>query len=141
MGRSFVLASVVTAAAAGVLLPAPALTQDASPLAGVWTLNRSISELPREIGFNVNWIPSSSGAGQNTGSNRGGRGRGGSGSGGGNRGAAGAFSPRESSEDARRVQLLTAEVRNPPVRLMVIDTPVAVTITNELGQSRVLHPR
>src|ERR1700681_1322137 len=112
MGRSFVLAYLVTAAAAGVLLPAPAGAQDGSPLAGAWTLNRSISELPREIGFNVDWISSTSGAGQNAGSNGGRRGRGGSGSGGGNRGAVGAFAmPRESSEDARRVQLLTAEVR------------------------------
>jgi hypothetical protein len=141
MGRSFVLAYLVAAAAAGALLPALARAQDASPLAGAWTLNRSISQLPREIGFNVDWISSPSSAGQNAGSNRGGRGRGASGGGGGNRGAAGAFSmPRESSEDARRVQLLTAEVRNPPVRLVVIDTPAAVTITNELGQSRVVHP-
>jgi len=36
--------------------------------------------------------------------------------------------------------LLTAEARNPPVRVMIVDTPSAVTITNELGQSRVLHP-
>jgi hypothetical protein len=48
--------------------------------------------------------------------------------------------PQESYEDARRVQLVTAEVRTPPLRLMVVDTPAAVTITNELGQSRTLHP-
>lgn len=38
------------------------------------------------------------------------------------------------------MQLLTAELRNPPARLMVVDTPAAVTITNELGQSRTIHP-
>ena len=38
------------------------------------------------------------------------------------------------------MQLLTAELRNPAVRLMVVDTPAAVTITNELGQSRTIHP-
>ena len=59
--------------------------------------------------------------------------------------AAGARHPRfpprqESYEDARRLQLLTAEVRNPPTRLMIVDTPAAVTITNELGQSRTIHP-
>jgi hypothetical protein len=101
-------------------------------LAGVWTLNRSLSEFPRDIGFNVSWMPTSRGDGQNAGSNAGGRGR---------RGSPAPFSGRqESSDDARRVQLLTAEVRNPPVRLMVVDTPAAVTITNELGQSRTLHP-
>jgi hypothetical protein len=146
MGRTFVLVCSVAGAASGVFSVAAAHAQNASPLDGVWTLNRSVSELPREIGFNVNWIPSPGGSGgQNTGSAAGGvRGRRGSGGGGGGnagRGAAGPFSaPRESYEDARRVQLLTDEARNPPARLMVVDTPAAVTITNELGQSRVLHP-
>src|SRR4051794_39034953 len=102
MERSFMRVCFVAAAAAGVILPALADAQDVSPLAGVWTLNRSLSESPREIGFNINWIPSSNGAGQNTGSSAGssggGRGRRGSGGGGGgNRGAAGPVStPRES---------------------------------------------
>ena len=140
MARSFVLECFVTAAAASILLPAPARTQSASPLAGVWTLNRSLSEFPREIGFNVDWISPPGGGGQSAGSN-GGRGGRGSTGGGGNRGSAAPFSARrESYEDARRVQLLTAEVRNPPARLIVVDTPAAVTITNELGQSRTLHP-
>jgi hypothetical protein len=140
MKRSFVLAWFATAAAAGVLGSAPARAQAASPMAGIWTLNRSLSEFPREIGFNVDWWPTSSGDGQTAGSTGGGRGRRGS-SGGGNRGSAGPFAGRrESYEDARRVQLLTAEVRTPPVRLIVVDTPAIVTITNELGQSRTLHP-
>jgi hypothetical protein len=142
MGRTFVLVCAVAGAAAGVLPPAPAQAQNASPLDGVWTLNRSISEMPREIGFNVNWLPSTGGGGgQNAGATGGGgRGRRGSG-GGGNRGSATPFNaPRESYEDSRRVQLLTDEARNPPVRLMIVDTPAAVTITNELGQSRVLRP-
>jgi hypothetical protein len=131
---------VVTVGTAALLLPALAPAQDAAPLAGTWTLNRSLSELPREIGFSVDWIPSSSSGGQGAGSSGGGRERRGSGNGG-NRSAAGGFSvPHESSEDARRVQLLTAEARKPPVRLMVIDTPAAVTITNELGHSRAFHP-
>jgi hypothetical protein len=140
MGRPFVLVCFVTAAAVGLLRPAPAEAQNVSPLAGVWRLNRSLSESPPEIGFDVDWASSSS-AGQNAGSNGGGRGRRGSGSGGGNRGSAGSFPmPRESYDDARRLQLVTAEARNPPVRLMVVDTTAAVTITNELGQSRTVHP-
>jgi hypothetical protein len=140
MRRSFGLVCFVAAAAAHSSFPVPVFAQSVSPLGGVWTLNRSLSEWPPEIGFNVNWIPSSSsGTDQSTGSTGGGRGR--RGSGGGSRGATGSSSaPRESSEDARRLQLLTAEARKPPVRLMVVDTPSAVTITNELGQSRVLHP-
>ena len=35
---------------------------------------------------------------------------------------------------------LTDEVRNPSARLTVVDTPEAVTITNEMGQSRTFHP-
>jgi hypothetical protein len=139
MGRSLVLVCV-TAAAAVVLLPAPVRTQSASPLSGTWTLNRSLSELPREIGFKVDWLSAPGAGTQTTGSAGGGRGRRGSG-GGGNRGTSAPFTPsRESYEDAQRVQLLTAEVRNPPARLVVVDTPAAVTITNELGQSRTLHP-
>ncbi len=126
--------------AARLLLRASVDAQEVSPLAGVWTLNRSLSEMPREIGFNLNWLPPPSSGGQTAGPTGGGRGRRGSG-GGGNAGAGGPFSASpESYDDARRVQLLTAEARNPPARLMVVDTPALVTITNELGQSRTLHP-
>jgi hypothetical protein len=118
--------------------PAAARAQDPSPFAGVWTLNRSLSELPREIGFNLNWLPPSGDAGQQSGSS-GGRGRRGSSDGNRSAGVPNSM-PRESSEDARRLQFVTGEARNPPVRLMIVDTPAAVTITNELGQSRTLHP-
>ena len=107
MSRSFALVCALTAAAS--LFPAPARAQQASPLAGVWTLNRSLSELPREFGFNIDTLTTAGGR-------------------------------RDSSQDAQRVQLLTGEVRNPPGRLMIVDSPAAVTITNELGQSRTLHP-
>jgi hypothetical protein len=116
----------------------PARAQAASPLAGVWTLNRSLSEFPREIGFNVLGLTPSRGDDQGAAST-GGRGR--RGSSGGGRVSAPPFASRpESYDDARRLQLLTAEVRNPPARLMIVDEPAAVTITNELGQSRTLHP-
>jgi hypothetical protein len=36
--------------------------------------------------------------------------------------------------------LLIADLRNPPQRLMIVDAPAAITITNELGQPRTLHP-
>jgi hypothetical protein len=134
MGRPFssVCATLLIAASC---VSTPAAGQSASPLAGVWTLNRSLSEFPKEIGFNVDWVvpdpndPAAAGGG--------GRGRKASGGGGSGRSSA---TRRESSEDARRVQLLIAEVRNPPVRLMIVDNAAAVTITNELGQSRTLHP-
>jgi hypothetical protein len=134
---------VFVAAASSIALAARAPAQSVSPIAGVWTLNKTASDAPREIGFNVSWLPPESGAGQDSGSARGGgRGRrGSSGGGGGGARGGGAFSaPRESYEDSQRVQLLTAEARNPPARLMIVDTPAAVTITNDLGQSRVVHP-
>jgi hypothetical protein len=136
MQRLFVPISFVTVLAASGVLSSPARAQSPSPLAGIWTLNRSLSEFPREIGFNPSWITAARGDDQRSGTSGGGRGR----RGGGGR-ASGPIPARpESYDEARRVQLLTAEVRNPPVRLMVVDTPSAVTITNELGQSRTLHP-
>ena len=138
MRRSLPLACVI----AGLFAPAPAYAQELSPLAGVWTLNRSLSEMPREIGFNINFPSSPGGTGQTAGSSGGGgRGRRGSGGGGrGNAGPSGFPASRESYDDGRRLSLLTAEARNPPARLMIVDTPALVTITNELGQSRALHP-
>jgi hypothetical protein len=126
-------------AASGMATPVPVTAQSASPLDGVWALNRSASEFPREIGFNVNWLPTTDGTGQGAVPSSGGGGRGRRGSGGG-RSPGSPFRAPESYEEGRRLQLLTAEARNPPVRLMIVDTPAAVTITNEVGQSRVLHP-
>jgi hypothetical protein len=133
------LVAVVIALAAGAVLPAPVKAQPASPLAGVWTLNRPLSEFPADIGFNPAWMrePLADAPGGQSG--RGG-GRGGGG-GGGRQGAAPAFPTRpESYDEARSVQLLTAEVRNPPSRLTIVDTLSAVTMTNELGQTRTVHP-
>jgi hypothetical protein len=139
MIRRLAIACALTAALIP-LGPAAAAAQNASPLGGVWTLNRSASEMPPEIGFDVNWFPAPSGGGGQSAGTPGGRGRRGS-SGGGSRGGGAPFSvPREGYDDARRVQLLTAEARNPPARLMIVDTPATVTFTNELGQSRAIHP-
>src|SRR5215467_5943771 len=137
MGRFPVLLGL--AAALGVTAVDRVVAQSASPLAGVWALNRSASQFPREIGFNINWLPTPDGTGQSAVPSGGGGGRGRRGAGGG-RSPGSPFKPPESYEEGRRLQLLTAEARNPPVRLMIVDTPTAVTITNEIGQSRVLHP-
>jgi hypothetical protein len=130
MRHFFVTAICAVAAAA---MPGPAFAQSPSPLAGVWTLNRSLSEFPPDIGFDITrMLPPAEG--QGSGSSGGGRGRRGGGS------APPYTVRRESSEDAHRGQLLTAEARNPPARLMVVDTANAITITDEVGQSRTLHP-
>jgi hypothetical protein len=140
MQRLLVLISLVSAAAGAALLPSPARAQQAAPLGGVWSLNRSLSEFPADIGFNPAWMTAATREdGRGTGSSPSGRGR--RGSSGGGRESASPFSPRqENYEDARRIQLLTSEARNPPARLTIVDTPAAVTMTNELGQSRTLHP-
>jgi len=130
--------------ALALFLAAP-IPQDASPIGGVWTLNKSASELPRDIGFNPSWV-AGAGAGDGSTAKGGGggstRGRGGrGGGGGGSTGSAPPFAPRaESYDDARRLTLLNTDARNPPARLTIVDTPAAVTMTNELGQSRTLHP-
>lgn len=114
--------------------------QESAPLAGVWTLNRALSEMPREIGFNVNWVPPPD-RGRDTTPASGGRGGRRGAGGGGRTGAATPFAaPRESYDDAKRVQLVTTEARNPSARLMIVDAGPSITITNELGQSRTLRP-
>src|SRR5207237_245566 len=56
-------------------------------------------------------------------------------------GSSGIFTaPRESEDDAKRLQQLTAEVRKPSAFLTIVETPTAVTITDDRGQSRTFHP-
>src|SRR5207249_3626731 len=127
------LVTAITATLA-LAMPLHGGAQQVSPIAGAWTLNRSLSEMPREIGFNPNWFPPPTSTGRTGSTSSGGRGRRGSSSGG-NAGGAPFSAPRsESYDDSRRLQLLTAEARNPPARLIIVDTPAAVTMTNELGQ-------
>ena len=123
--------AVALATSAGV-----GMAQEPASFGGVWSLNRALSVIPREIGFNVDWMPPPEGR-RDAGST-GGRGR--RSSGGGRGGDAPFPVSRESSEDYRRVQLVTTQARNPPARMTIVDTLAAITITNELGQSRVLHP-
>jgi hypothetical protein len=129
-------------AAVCLVRPAEPHAQAASPLGGVWSLNRALSELPRDIGFNASWFPAAAGAesGQTSRSGgAGGRGRRASGGSGG--GAGGAFpAAPENYLDAQHLQLLTADARNPPARLIIVDNPAAVTMTTELGESRTFHP-
>jgi hypothetical protein len=136
MKRIGVIVTGCLALAAAAMLPVPARAQPASGLSGVWTLNRAVSEFPADIGFNPAWMTAPLAGAQGGDSNRGG-GRGGRGGG----SAAAPFAARpESYDDARLLQLLTAEARNPPVRLTITDTMSSVSFVNELGQSRTLHP-
>ena len=98
----------IAAAAVSLLRPIESHAQAPSPLGGVWALNRSLSEMPRELGFNVNWFPPPTAAdgGQPSGSNGGGRGR--RGSSGGSRPGSVFTAPRENYLDAQRLQAARA---------------------------------
>src|SRR5947209_7848803 len=136
MARSatpLVLAVLVSAA---ISYPRSGSAQNGSDLSGQWTLNRELSEFPREIGFGADWLAPARSAADPP-STGGGRGHRGSSGGGGS----GPFSTRpESADDAKRVQQLTAEVRSPSVHLSIADTPAAVTITDDRARSRTFHP-
>jgi hypothetical protein len=126
------------AALLGLLAPAPA-AQTPSPLGGVWSLNRALSTVPREIGFNVA-PPLGGDDGQASASGSAGRGRSRSGGGGSNRSGGAIPVVRESYLDGQRLRLATTEARNPPSRLVIVDNPGTVTMTTELGESRTFHP-
>src|SRR5262245_54360987 len=98
MQRSVALTCLLAASPAGIVVPRSVAADQASSIAGVWTLNKSLSEMPRELGFETPW-PSSGNApsGSAGSSGSGGRGRRG-GSGGGGRGG-GTFPVRESYDD------------------------------------------
>jgi hypothetical protein len=123
--------------ALGWSLPSRTHAQATSPFGGIWSLNRSLSEFPKEIGFDI-VLPNGGDSGSQTAAPAGGRGgRGSSRSGGG--GTPFAAFP-ESYEDGQRRRILVGEVREPSARLTIVDTPSVVTITNDRDQSRVLHP-
>ena len=100
---------------------APAADQPS--LAGRWTLNRELSQFPKDIGFGMDLA---SIAGVTSDSSSGGRGR----------GPSGTFpSYRESEDDAKRTKLLVDAVKNPSPHLTIAQTATAVTITDERGRS------
>ncbi len=131
-----VLAAVLVTAT--VFVPhSRAFAQDPpSSLPGRWNLNRELSEFPREIGFGVDWVLED---GTGLGPSGGGRGAGAAGGSGG-RSARPFIARRVSEDDVKRVQVLTAEVRNPPAHLTITDSGTSVTITDDRGQSRTFRP-
>jgi hypothetical protein len=134
MTRSSLASILVVVMVIGIPRPTSVRAADVPDFAGRWTLNRELSQFPREIGFGTDWLPAA-GSGQNS-TASGGRGRRGSSGGG-----AGAFTARrESEDDAKRLQQLTAEVRNPSPHLTIVETPTVVSITDDRGQSRTFHP-
>src|SRR2546428_5792678 len=81
MARSRLVAILLIGTVVGVSHSASVRAQEPSGFAGRWTLSRELSQVPREIGFGVDWM--STGASGQDSSGSGGRGRRGSRRGGG----------------------------------------------------------
>jgi hypothetical protein len=129
MNRYGAAALIITAV---VLVPASHLrlaAADGPSLAGRWTLNRSLSQIPREVGFGMDLA---AGAGAASGAD--------DPTGGGGAARTGMMFFRESADDARRRDQLVDEVQTPSPHLTIVQTDVTVTITNDRGQSRTFHP-
>jgi len=119
-----------------LLAPAAVRGQESGNLTGRWVLNRDQSQVDKQVGFNPVWL----GAGTRSverdsgGGEGGGRGRGGS------RSGQGRFAvPRESEEDAKRVQQLSIQARTPSPHLTILDSRGTITITDADNQSLMLH--
>jgi hypothetical protein len=119
-----------------IVAPASARSQESGNLTGRWVLNRNESQIDKEIGFTPVWLAAGSrSAERGAGAEGGGRGRRGS-----SGGQQGRFPvPRETEEDARRVQQLSAEARTPSPHLTILDSRGTVTITDADDVSRTLH--
>src|SRR4051812_22616603 len=105
----------------------PVTAQDTS-LSGHWTIDRALSRFPADLGFNAPFIADVPGAAASGGRARARQG-----------GARAPLRP-ESQDDANRLQQLTAEARTPAVNLFIVDSPAAVTITDEHDRTRVFRP-
>ena len=81
-------------------------------LAGSWTLNRQLSQFPKELGFSASLVTALPGERIQT----------------------------ETQDDAQRARFLADEVRLPPDRLTIAVTPALVTITPDRGAARTVQP-
>ena len=81
-------------------------------LAGSWTLNRQLSQFPKELGFSASLVTALPGERIQT----------------------------ETQDDAQRARFLADEVRLPPDRLTIAVTPALVTITPDRGAARTIQP-
>jgi len=120
--------------AVGTVHPTVVAAQDAASLAGRWTLNRELSQFPREAGFNADWLAHSNSSGESTPTP-------------GSQGGAPSGSNRTSfpvskvsREDSMRNSLLTNEARDPAAVLVITETATEVVITPDKGMARTFHP-
>jgi hypothetical protein len=87
---------------------------DTPSLAGRWTLNRTLSRIPDDVGFGMDMVPPPSAAGSEDAPNN---------------PAMANF--RESADDAARREHLVNEVRNPPEELGITQTEESVIISSD----------
>ena len=138
MTRSSSSATIAAAALFAVAVPIFLSAQRDTPhLDGRWTLNRALSQIPRDVGFNLEGLSPVGGAPPATGG--GGRGRRGGSSGGGVTGDPYRGRP-QSADDASRVRQLTNAVRNPAAHLTIAASQGAFTIADDRGQPRTFRP-
>jgi hypothetical protein len=130
MTRFPLLAALVLVLGFPLVHPPRVFAQDATDLGGRWVLDRQLSQFPPEVGFGVDWLA----GGGATLPSSGGRSRSGGAQ------ANPYMALPESEDDAHRVQLLTAEVREPAAHVTIVDTPAAVTITYEREPARTFYP-
>jgi hypothetical protein len=129
MTRTTLAAIVIAGFVSGAPGPGTLAAADRPALAGRWTLNRNLSQFPRDIGFGMDLV-----TGPGSGSAGGGI------SGGGGSDLAAVASMRESEDDARRREMLVGEVSDPSPHLTIAQTDAAITITDERGRARTFHP-
>ena len=133
MTRSWLVAVLAIPMVMGIGRPSVASAQDATTLAGRWSLNRDLSQFPRDIGFSADWLAGSGSAGDPPTAS----GRDQSGAPGGGRTS---FPiSRVSREDSMRNAVLTSEVRDPSALLAIAETATEVVITPGKGASRTFH--
>jgi hypothetical protein len=120
-----------------ILTPASTRGQESGNLSGRWVLNRSESQIDKEIGFNPAWVAAATRSAERESGRGEGGGRGRRGSGGGQPG--GFAAPRETEEDSRRMQQLSAEARTPSPHLTILDSRGTVAITDADEVTRTLH--
>jgi hypothetical protein len=128
MTRRNVAAFVVAAVVLGAPGRGTLAAADRPSLAGRWTLNRGLSQIPREVGFGMDLVSTAGTEGD-----LGGRG-------GGSAGVPASISFHESADDAKRRDQLIDEVREPSPHLVIVQTEAAVTVTDERGRPRTFHP-
>lgn len=98
-------------------------------LAGAWTLNRALSQFPRDIGFGMDVVP----AGRSVDSAAGIADEGRSGN-------PRSLTSRPLTEaEARNARQILDEVRTPPARLVIAQSAAAVTMTLPGGRVRTFH--